>query len=86
MTIRAVIQNGRIQPVEPLPAEWLEGQELIIEQPEPGMAGAQANQWAKDLEEAAAGFPAEEHARFRDALNEIERESKNTVRREWGLP
>jgi len=86
MTIKAVIQNGRIEPIEPLPSEWREGQELIIEQPDGNAGAAKLDQWAKDLDEAAARVPAGEHERFRKALEEIERESKNVVRREWGLP
>lgn len=31
MTIKAVIQNGRIEPLEPLPKDWLEGQEVVVE-------------------------------------------------------
>jgi len=86
MTIKAVLRDGRIQPLEPLPPDWADGQELVIEDPELTGAQTQVDQWAKDLETATAGLPAEEHDRFRAALGEIERESKDAVRREWGLP
>jgi hypothetical protein len=86
MTIKAILRNGRIQPLEPLPVDWTDGQELIVEQPDSGGAAAQVSEWAEDLEAAAARLPAEEHDRFRRALNEIGRESKDAVRREWGLP
>jgi hypothetical protein len=46
----------------------------------------QIDQWAQDLELAAARVPADEHDRFFRALTEIERESKDQVRREWELP
>ena len=42
-------------------------------------------QWAKELEESTAKIPADEHDRLEQALEEIERESKDAVRREWGL-
>jgi hypothetical protein len=51
----------------------------------PGME-PQIDQWAQDLELAAARVPADEHDRFSRALTEIERESKDQVRREWELP
>ena len=33
MTIRAILRHGIIQPVEPLPPDWAEGQELVVEEP-----------------------------------------------------
>lgn len=86
MIIKAVLRNGHIQPLEPLPADWTEGQKLVVEEPELAGAEAQIDQWATDLETATAQVPPEEHDRFRQALTEIERESKDSVRREWGLP
>ena len=85
MTIRAVLRNGRIQPVEPLPAAWSEGQELLIEEPDLAPSQAELEEWSRDLEAAVARIPAEEHERFARALEEIERESKEAVRRAWGL-
>jgi hypothetical protein len=68
--------------LEPLPSEWADGQELVVEQPNGAGAEAQVGQWANDLEAGASRLPAEEHARFRDALDRIERESKEAVGRE----
>jgi hypothetical protein len=86
MTIKAILRNGRIQPLEPLPSDWADGQELVVEQPELADTGAPVADWARDLDAATAQLPAEEHDRFRQALDEIERDSKDAVRREWGLP
>ncbi|MGD0539954.1 MAG: hypothetical protein ABSB33_00415 [Tepidisphaeraceae bacterium] len=86
MTIKAILRDGRIQPLEPLPPDWTDGQELVVEEPDLAGAKIQVDQWAKDLETATARLPAEEHDRFRRALGEIERESKDAIRREWGLP
>jgi hypothetical protein len=85
MTIKAILRDGRIQPLEPLPPDWTDGQELVVEEPDLAGTEAQVDQWATDLEAAAARVPTEEHDRFRQALSEIERESKDSVRREWGL-
>jgi len=85
MTIKAILRDGRIQPLEPLPPDWAEGQELVVEEPEGAEGEAQILQWASDLDKAAARIPAEEHERFLRALDEVERASKDAVRREWGL-
>jgi len=37
------------------------------------------------LNAATAQIPAEEHERFLTALEEIERESKDAVRKQWGI-
>ena len=84
MTIKAVLRDGHIQPLEPLPPDWIDGQELLIEPPIPEGQEARIREWAQDLETAAARLPAEEHNRFHRALLDIERESKETVRHEWG--
>jgi len=86
MTIKAILRNGLIQPLEPLPATWGEGQELVVEEPEAMGAAVRLEDWAKDLDAAAGKVPASEHERFRQALEEIERESKEAVAREWGMP
>ena len=33
MTIKAVLRHGVIQPIEPLPPDWADGQELVVEEP-----------------------------------------------------
>ena len=86
MTIKAILRDGQIQPLEPLPPDWRDGQELLVEHPDLAATAAQVDQWANDMETAAARLPAEEHDRFQKALDDIERESKDAVRREWGLP
>jgi len=85
MTIKAILRDGRIQPLEPLPPDWIEGQELLVEEPASAGTQAQVDQWANDLDKTTAQIPAEEHNRFLRALGEIEQETKDAVRREWGL-
>ena len=86
MTIRAILRHGIIQPVEPLPRSWAEGQELVIEEPNGERGEAEIGQWAAELEAAAAQIPAEEHELFLQALDDIERESKEAIHKQWGLP
>lgn len=86
MTIKAVLRQGVIQPIERLPADWVEGQELVVEGPRGEGGGDEIGQWAREMDAALARIPAEEHDRFLEALDEIERESKDAVRKEWGVP
>jgi hypothetical protein len=85
MTIKAILREGRIQPLEPLPPGWTEGQELVIEEPDSGETATEIKKWAKELEASTARIPVEEHELLERALEEIEQESKDAVRREWGL-
>ncbi|HET6247837.1 MAG TPA: hypothetical protein VFE47_09075 [Tepidisphaeraceae bacterium] len=86
MTIKAILRNGLIEPIEPLPAGWADGQELVVEDPTLEVNDVKLDEWARDLQTGAEHVGEEEHDRFRQALVDIERESKETVRREWGLP
>lgn len=86
MTIKAILRDGVIQPVDPIPPEWVNGQELVVEEPAQTKSAAEIAAWERELEESVAQIPAEEHQRFLRALEEGERESKESVRREWGLP
>jgi hypothetical protein len=83
--IKAILREGRILPLEPLPIGWREGQELEVENPDSITSEADLAEWAKELAAATAELPAEEHDRFLSALGEIESSSKDAVRREWGL-
>jgi hypothetical protein len=85
MTIKAILRDGHIQPLEPLPPGWTDGQELLVEEPDLRQSPADIERWARELEASTARIPAEEHERLERALEEIERESKDAVRREWGL-
>lgn len=79
MSIRAILRDGIIQPVDPLPEQWRDGQELVVEQPEDTPAQSELDEWQRELDVATARIPQEEHDRFEKALNEIERESKDAV-------
>lgn len=76
-----------IKPLESLPESWMEGQQLLIETEEEAAqpTAEELRAWSQEIEAAAARIPEEEHRRFLTALEEIERESKEAVRREWGL-
>ena len=86
MTIKAVLRHaGVIQPVEPFPSDWAEGQELLVEEPKTTQPNAEISQWRRKWTRPPPRVPAEEHERFLTALEEIERESKDTIRKQWGI-
>jgi hypothetical protein len=86
---RAVLKNGVIQPLEPLPAEWQEGQELRVEPfsendwREPTQE--EFEQAMRELEEMCAQGDAEEDERLMQAMVESNRVAKEWMRRHMGL-
>jgi len=85
MSIRAVIKDGQLRLVDPLPSDWDEGQELTIEAEERQPTKEELDAWLEAVQRSAEAIPAEEHDRFQHALAEAERESKQATRRAWGL-
>jgi hypothetical protein len=84
--VKAVVSHGEIRPLEPLPADWREGQALRVEK---------ADDSDRPVEEIDADFallaqlcatsePAEEEQLER-ALQEARRQAKEQVRRHMGL-
>jgi len=63
-TIRAILENGAIRPLEELPAGWHEGQALSAEEEETGVDAEEVTAWAREIEAAAAQIPESEHRRF----------------------
>ena len=85
MSIRAIMKDGQIQPVEPVPADWAEGRELTIEAEEPIPTKEELDAWEARMQAGALRIPDEEHERFLKGLEEVEAASKLAIRREWGL-
>lgn len=80
--IRAIYRKGAIEPLDDLPADWHEGQELVVD----ALPGADTTEsfeeWAAEIKTAAAGISDEDHDRLMAALADIESESKELGRRE----
>jgi hypothetical protein len=53
MTIKAILRHGVIQPIEPLPSGWADGQELVVEEPL-SSAATDISQWSQELDAATA--------------------------------
>ena len=86
--IRAVVNNGVIQPLEPLPASWGNGRELVVDAPEdaPGNKADDLDEWSIEMNALTANLndPAEWQA-IDATLAEADKQAKAQVRREMGL-
>ena len=82
----AVLQNGEIRPLEPLPGNWREGQRLRVEPAEADEATAEEidRDFAQLAELCADNEPADE-ARLAQALLAARDQSKAQVRKQMGL-
>ena len=76
--IRALLKNGRIVPAEPLPADWADGQELLVDRQPPCDDPGDIDRWARQLDEAAATIPAEDIDALLRSLEEAERLPKQS--------
>jgi hypothetical protein len=84
--VKAVINRGEIRPLEPLPADWQEGQRLRVEKVDDGETPV--DQIDRDFNELARLCETSEHAdeeQFERALQEAHRQAKEQVRRHMGL-
>ena len=83
--IRAIIQNGQFHPLDPPPAEWTEGRQVIVED----AAAAPSDdleEWYRELEELGpARFEPGEWERVQATLAEADELAKAMVRRQMGL-
>lgn len=89
--IRAVLRDGIIYPVDPVPAEWAEGQPLSVEQMAQMDDDApedpeELKRWYEDLKSTLDTLDdPEDHKRIQAAMEEADRSAKEWVRREMGL-
>lgn len=85
MSIRAIFKEGKIQPLQEIPSDWTEGQELLIEQLGEPVSEQEIQQWLQQMEAGAAQISAKDEEVFLRAIEEHRKESKEAVAREWGL-
>lgn len=83
--IRAQIKDGVIRPIDPLPTEWAEGQELQIEAAEGLVTPEELDAWEQEMREGAAQIDPADHAIFLRNLQEADEQAKAWMRREMGL-
>ncbi len=85
---RAVLKNGVLYPLEPLPPEWADGQEVEVAPVSPAEESPEGiERWAEEMDGAAAPTATPRiEARMLSAIEEQRREAKAQARREMGLP
>lgn len=84
---RGVLKNGVIYPLEPLPPEWADGQEVTVQATSEVTDNPEAvERWGREMEAFSAGGDPEDEARMFAAIAEHRREAKAWMRREMGLP
>ena len=71
--------------LDPLPENWGEGQELIVEGFGPSDDPAEILKWYEDLVRLSKDIPTDDHARMAAAIAEQDREAKEWMRRHMGL-
>jgi hypothetical protein len=72
---RAVLKNGVIYPIEPLPEDWQDGLELRVEK-STGEKGKSTNQWMNEVEASAAKIPRGEDDKLVAAIADLRRQAK----------
>jgi hypothetical protein len=81
---RALLKNGVICPIEPLPADWHEGTELTIEKYQPatnGSAISTTDQWMDEVEALAAKGSLAEDKKLTEAVAPIRHEARELARK-----
>ena len=84
--VKAVMNRGEIRPLEPLPADWQEGQQLRVEKADDGETPIEEidRDFAVLATLCEASDPADEEQLER-ALQEAHRQAKEQVRQQMGL-
>ena len=84
--VKAVVSRGEIRPLEPLPADWREGQPLRIEKADDSETPVEEiHRDFADLANLCAESELANEDQLDRALHEARREAKEQVRRHMGL-
>lgn len=81
--LKAVLRQGSIVPLEPLPPEWEDGTALEVAKTE--SPGVDIDAWARSMNELCADSCEEDEQVMRRAIEEHRRQAKEQVRGEMGL-
>lgn len=85
--VKAVISGGAIRPLEPLPADWCEGQPLRIEKADDdNMSVADIDHDFASLAALCEPSSPEDEERLERAIQKARSQAKDQVRRQMGLP
>jgi len=83
---RAVLKNGLIYPLEPLPPEWADGKEVQFEEAsQPAQDSADIDEWYRELEAMVAQNDPKDWERVEEALRRADEKAKAQMPRDMGL-
>lgn len=84
--IRAILQNGEFRPLDPVPADWTEGQHVHVLPAEDEVFDDDTSleQWYRELV-ALGSMDKADGETMRRVLEEADRAAKDAIRREMGL-
>jgi len=83
--IRAMVQNGLIRPLDPLPLDWAEGRLVVVEDAESAVSD-DLDAWYQELKRLGpAQYDPGEREQVRATLAEADAQAKALVRRGMGL-
>ncbi len=83
---KAVLKNGMIYPLEPLPPEWTEGQELRVEAVADDDEDQDIDAWYQELQTLVAQNDPNDWACVEQAIKAADEQAKALVRKQMGLP
>ncbi len=84
---RAVLKNGQICPLDALPPEWPEGQELRVEAcPPDDEESVDLDEWYRELNELVSTTDPKEWERVEQTLKFAHAQAKEHARKQMGLP
>ena len=83
---KAVLKNGVILPLEPLPPEWVDGRELRVESAVDDDESQDLDTWFAELQALVAQNDPVDLARVDQAMHRADEQAKAMVRKQMGLP
>jgi hypothetical protein len=82
--LKAVLRQGAIVPLEPLPSDWEEGADLeVAKAPAPP---GDIDAWARSMNQLCVDSSPSDEETMRRGIEEHRRQAKAQVRRDMGLP
>jgi len=81
--LKAVLRQGVIVPIEPLPLEWEDGIALEVEKVEAHIEDV--DEWVQLMNQLCTDSSPEDEETMRRAIEEHRQQAKSQVRREMGL-
>jgi hypothetical protein len=82
--IRAIVRDGMILPIDPMPTEWINGQQVIVEDAHSTPAG-DLDQWYREIKELGpAQYEPGEWETVQTILREADEQAKAVIRQQMG--